>query len=58
MTSAERTQRQNIRALFLIATVDEMERAKSNYNAFGQSVLQEMIDTCQSQGVDNFGKTV
>jgi hypothetical protein len=58
MTTAERTQRQNIRALFLIATVDEMERAKGNYNTFGQSVLQEMIDTCKAQGVDNFGKTV
>jgi len=57
MTTAERTIRCNIRMLFLIASVKEMEQAKGNYNAFGQSVLQEMIDHCKKHGVDNFGKT-
>lgn len=57
LNSAQRQQRTNIRALFLCATIDEMERAKANYDDFGKKVLEEMIQTCRDQGVTDHGKT-
>lgn len=57
LNSAQRQQRSLIRSLFLCATIDEMEKAKRNYDAFGQKVLEEMIQTCHQHKVDNFGKT-
>lgn len=57
LNSVQRQQRSNIRALFLTATIDEMERAKANYNDFGKKVLEEMIQTCRDQGVTDHGKT-
>jgi ABC-type protease/lipase transport system fused ATPase/permease subunit len=57
LNSAQRQQRSNIRALFLIASIEEMEKAKANYDAFGQKVLEEMIQTCKDQGVTDHGKT-
>lgn len=53
----QRQQRSLIRSLFLTASIREMEDAKANYDAFGQKVLQEMIDTCRKHAVDNFGQT-
>lgn len=57
LNSAQRQQRGLIRSLFLTATIDEMEKAKRNYDAFGQKVLEEMIQTCRDQGVTDHGKT-
>jgi hypothetical protein len=58
ITSAqERCRHQNIRALFLVASVEEMERARANYGSFERAVLQEMIDTCERHGVKSFGET-
>lgn len=57
LTPQRREQRRNIRALFLIATIEEMEKAKRNYDSFGQEVLEEMIQTCRDQGVTDHGKT-
>jgi len=57
LSSFQRQLRSNIRALFLTATIKEMEAAKGNYDAFGQKVLEEMIQTCKDQGVTDHGKT-
>ena len=57
LTVSQRQQRSNIRSLFLTATVEEMERAKGSYDAFGKLVLEEMIAKCRADGVDNFGET-
>lgn len=59
LTSHQRQIRQNIRNLFLVADVREMQAALPNYkDDFSKSCIQEMIDTCKKQGVHNFGETV
>lgn len=55
LTQEQRGLRIMIRNLFLIADIEELESAKANYDEFGRSVLQEMIDTCKMYGVTNHG---
>lgn len=56
LTTFQRRQRQNIRNAYLVASLDELRRGQETQDAYGKSVLQEMIDACLAHGVDNHGK--
>lgn len=58
LTQDQRNRRSNIRNAYLIADLCNMQQAKQSYDTFEQACLQEMIETCIEQNVDNFGKTV
>lgn len=49
----------NIKNLFLIASVSEMEAAKSNYrnDPVAIETLDSMIQECKDHNVDNYGET-
>lgn len=49
--------RQNIKNAHLCSSIEEMEQAKKVQNEYGKSVLDEMIQECLDQNVDNYGKT-
>lgn len=58
LTPHQRQIRANIRNFFLTATVKEMQDALPNYkDHFSKQCIQEMIDTCLKQQVDNHGET-
>lgn len=57
LTDAQKQQRTNLRNAYLTASVDELRRGMAQQDAFGRSVLQEMLDECERHGVDNYGKT-
>ena len=61
MTPAQRQQRQNIRNLLLIASVDQLKLERAEHyeigDTFGVRVIDEMLAECKQYGVDNFGKT-
>ena len=56
----ERQQRQNIRNLFLTATVEQLTKErdyrKARKDQVGVDSLQEMIDECEEHGVNNYGE--
>lgn len=59
LSDHQRRQRQNIRNGYLVETIETIRRAKDRFdgNEFAQLCLQEMIDTCEAQDVDDHGKT-
>lgn len=61
MSHAERQQRMNIRNAYLTTSLVELEHERDyrleRQDIISAKALQEMIDTCKEQGVDNFGKT-
>lgn len=61
LTSSERQRRMNIRGCYLLASVEDMEKEmkyrRGLQDNLAVAVLQEMIDTCNTQKVTNFGQT-
>lgn len=57
LTRAQRQQRQNIRNGYLIESVETIKAGMDQQDEFGKACLQEMLDECEKNGVDNFGKT-
>lgn len=57
----ERQQRMNVRNFFIRASIKELENElrhrSERKDKIGVLALQEMINACKAQGVDNFGLT-
>lgn len=51
------SQRQNIRNAYLCESVETIQGAMYRHNKQGKAYLQEMIDECHREGVDNHGRT-